>query len=234
MKFLRSIRSEDLSRAFRLAFLITLGLMAAEDHGLSRSLLLKDFFIRRTARIFPMYYAMLAAIALLFVALSLAPASMALTVGLARAGTQRADLIVPPMINPHIITPETETSSHYFYDHEDNAEAAAMARRVFVEEDEPMIEAAQRALGDQDFWDARPAILKTDAGAIRARRAISTNASARRCAGLAALGASGQALLCIRVRDDGVGFDTGLDGAVLVCRPGVRGLPEPLFQPRQP
>ena len=67
---------------------------------------------------------------------------------------------------------ETETSSHYFYDHEDNAEAAAMARRVFVEEDEPMIEAAQRALGDQDFWDARPAILKTDAGAIRARRAL--------------------------------------------------------------
>lgn len=101
-----------------------------------------------------------------------APAAMALTVGLAKAGTQRADLIFPPMINPHIITPETETSSHYFYDHEDNPQAAEMARRVFVEEDEPMIEAAQRALGQQDFWDARPAILKTDAGAIRARRAL--------------------------------------------------------------
>lgn len=101
-----------------------------------------------------------------------APAAMALTVGLAKAGTQRADLIVPPMINPHIITPETETSSHYFYDHEDNPQAAEMARRVFIEEDEPMIEAAQRALGTQDFWDARPAILKTDAGAIRARRAL--------------------------------------------------------------
>ena len=101
-----------------------------------------------------------------------APAAMALTVGLAKAGTQRADLIFPPMVNPHIITPETATSSHYFYDHEDNVEAAEMARRLFVEEDEPMIEAAQRALGNQDFWDARPAILKTDAGAIRARRAL--------------------------------------------------------------
>ena len=101
-----------------------------------------------------------------------APASMALTVGLAKAGTQRAGIILPAMVNPHIITPETETSSHYFYDHEDNEQAAEMARRVFVEEDEPMIEAAQRALGVQDFWDARPAILKTDAGAIRARRAL--------------------------------------------------------------
>ncbi len=101
-----------------------------------------------------------------------APAAMALTVGIARAGTRRAALIVPPMVNPHIITPETETSSHYFYDQEDNPEAAEMARRVFALEDEPMIEAAQRALGTQDFWDARPAILKTDAGAIRARRAL--------------------------------------------------------------
>ncbi|WP_353227816.1 aromatic ring-hydroxylating dioxygenase subunit alpha [Novosphingobium sp.] len=101
-----------------------------------------------------------------------APAAMALTVGLARAGTARADLVVPPMVNPHIITPETATSSHYFYDHADNDAAAEMARQVFVDEDEPMIEAAQRALGTQDFWDAHPAILKTDAGAIRARRAL--------------------------------------------------------------
>ncbi len=35
-----------------------------------------------------------------------------------------------------------------------------------------MIEAAQRALGEQDFWDARPAILATDAAAIRARRTL--------------------------------------------------------------
>lgn len=101
-----------------------------------------------------------------------APASMALTVGLAHAGTERTEMVVPGMINPHIITPETQTSSHYFYDHEDSEEAAAMARQVFVEEDEPMIAAAQAALGDQDFWEARPAVLKTDAAAIRARRIL--------------------------------------------------------------
>jgi vanillate O-demethylase monooxygenase subunit len=76
------------------------------------------------------------------------------------------------MVNPHIITPRTQTSSHYFYDHEATAEAAALARQVFVEEDEPMIEAAQEALGRQDFWDARPAILETDAAAILARRRL--------------------------------------------------------------
>lgn len=101
-----------------------------------------------------------------------APACMALTVGLARTGTQRRERVVPQMVNPHIITPRTQTSSHYFYDHEATAEAAALARQVFVEEDEPMIEAAQEALGGQDFWDARPAILETDAAAILARRRL--------------------------------------------------------------
>lgn len=101
-----------------------------------------------------------------------APASMALTVGLARTGTGRGEMVVPQMTNPHIITPETQGSSHYFYDHEATAEAAALARQVFVDEDEPMIEAAHEALAGQDFWDARPAILETDAGAIRARRRL--------------------------------------------------------------
>ncbi|SLK00159.1 aromatic ring-hydroxylating dioxygenase subunit alpha [Novosphingobium mathurense] len=99
-----------------------------------------------------------------------APAAMALTVGLSRTGTERRDMVVPEMVNPHIITPETSTSSHYFYDHEATREAEVLARKVFIEEDEPMIEAAQQSLGTRDFWDARPAILETDAGAIRARR----------------------------------------------------------------
>ena len=51
-------------------------------------------------------------------------------------------------------------------------QARAMAMQVFTEEDEPMIAAAHEALGDTDFWDARPAILKTDAGAIRCRRVL--------------------------------------------------------------
>ena len=49
---------------------------------------------------------------------------------------------------------------------------AEMARQVFVEEDEPMIASAQQGLGDRDFWEARPLILPSDAGAIRARRRL--------------------------------------------------------------
>ena len=99
-----------------------------------------------------------------------APASMALTIAISRAGT--GETLLPQMCNPHIITPETHTSSHYFYDHEPTEAARAMAMQVFTQEDEPMIEAAQAALGTTDFWEARPAILATDAAAIRARRRL--------------------------------------------------------------
>lgn len=101
-----------------------------------------------------------------------APASMALAITISRAGTNHAEPLVPPMLNPHIITPQTQSTSHYFYDHEPNEQARAMAMQVFTQEDEPMIVAAQQALGGMDFWDARPAILKTDAAAIRCRRAL--------------------------------------------------------------
>jgi vanillate O-demethylase monooxygenase subunit len=76
------------------------------------------------------------------------------------------------MVNPHIITPETQTTSHYFYDHDDTPEGEALMKRAFEQEDKPIVEAAQRSLGDADFWDARPAILKTDSAAIRARRTL--------------------------------------------------------------
>lgn len=101
-----------------------------------------------------------------------APASMALSIGMARVGTHRSDLVVPPMLNPHIITPETTRTSHYFYTSEPGEGAAELARRVFVEEDEPMIEAVQQSLGDADFWDAGPISLASDAGALRARRQL--------------------------------------------------------------
>jgi phenylpropionate dioxygenase-like ring-hydroxylating dioxygenase large terminal subunit len=101
-----------------------------------------------------------------------APASMDLTIGMAKVGTGRAELVVPPLRNPHIVTPETKATSHYFYDHAPGEAEAAQARRVFIEEDEPMIASAQDALGDTDFWDARPLILPSDAGAVRARRRL--------------------------------------------------------------
>ena len=47
-----------------------------------------------------------------------------------------------------------------------------MARAVFEDEDGPMIEAIQSAMGESDFWSMKPLILKGDVGAVRARRRL--------------------------------------------------------------
>lgn len=99
-----------------------------------------------------------------------APSNLALYIGLARSGTDRKDLVVPLMGDPHILTPETATSTHYFYTHEPTPEAHALLEKAFLEEDHPMLHAQQEAMGDSDFWDLRPVILPSDAGAIRVRR----------------------------------------------------------------
>ncbi|WP_298200704.1 aromatic ring-hydroxylating dioxygenase subunit alpha [Novosphingobium sp.] len=99
-----------------------------------------------------------------------APATMALFITLEDAATGQP--IVPAMANPHIITPETPDSSHYFFTREHGPEAEALFRKAFIEEDEPMVEAVHRQLGGEDFWDARPVVLPTDAAAIRARRRL--------------------------------------------------------------
>lgn len=99
-----------------------------------------------------------------------APATMALFITLSRS--ENGEAIVPPMANPHIITPETQGSSHYFFTREHGPEAEALFRKAFLEEDEPMVEAVHQSLGDEDFWEARPVVLPTDAAAIRVRRRL--------------------------------------------------------------
>lgn len=116
-----------------------------------------------------------------------APASMALFIGVAHAGTGRREMVVPAMANPHIITPETAGSSHYFFTREPGEAAEAMARQVFDEEDGPMIEAVERAMAGRDFWAERPVILHVDAAAIRARRRLE---ALRRAEGTAATAAA--------------------------------------------
>lgn len=99
-----------------------------------------------------------------------APASLALFIRMARSGS--AEPLVTPMANPHILTPESAKSTHYFFTHPPGEAEAAQARRVFLEEDEPMIAAQQEAMAGQDFWDARPVILPSDKAAILARRKL--------------------------------------------------------------
>jgi len=105
-----------------------------------------------------------------------APASMLLEVGFTLAGQSRDKAPVPPFVNPHILTPETAQSTHYFYTRQPGEEAEAMTRQVFELEDLPMLEAIQRELGaaakGNAFWNLKPVVLNIDAAAVRARRRL--------------------------------------------------------------
>ena len=82
--------------------------------------------------------------------------------------------------NAHLITPETETTSHYFWGSgrnfaRDNEQftlgTAATMKNVFETQDGPMVEAQQRDMGEStDFLDHKPIILTADAAGVLARR----------------------------------------------------------------
>jgi len=102
---------------------------------------------------------------------------MLLRVGATPEGKPREDGV--DTWNAHIMTPETEGTTHYFYcnsrtyrtdDAAFNAAMAAGLRQAFETEDKPMIEAQQRALGTTDLFDRKPALLSIDNGSTRARR----------------------------------------------------------------
>jgi len=87
-------------------------------------------------------------------------------------------LLMPSL---HLIAPENENRTHYFYamgrnvQIEDEAMTAGvgeMARRAFEDEDEPMIRACQDMMGTTDLFSLKPVLLKTDVAAVRARLLI--------------------------------------------------------------
>ena len=81
----------------------------------------------------------------------------------------------------HIVTPETETSTHYFFAHsrnfrvadEEMDQAIAHWQQVgFGEQDKPMLEAVQQAMGTADLMSLKPILLPIDTAAVRARRVV--------------------------------------------------------------
>lgn len=83
----------------------------------------------------------------------------------------------------HMFTPETATTTHYWFSlcfpKALGTEFATRSQqlldavaRVFETEDLPALEAQQIAMGSRDFWDMKPVLLPSDAGAIRARRVL--------------------------------------------------------------
>ena len=86
------------------------------------------------------------------------------------------------MPSTHLLTPETEFSTHYLWGSSRNfgpvdpASVKAneeMIRAIFETQDGPMAEAQQRAMGrETDLLALRPAILKADKAGVLARRLI--------------------------------------------------------------
>ena len=95
----------------------------------------------------------------------------------------------------HLITPETEFTSHYFWatgrtfdiENEEVTRAnGAMVQRIFTTQDGPMIEAQQVAMGETtDFLEQKPIILKADAAGVAARRLLKRKLLAQAKAGAA-------------------------------------------------
>lgn len=81
----------------------------------------------------------------------------------------------------HSLTPETATTTHYFYHNvrrflvDDAAFHEALRaniRRAFAEEDKPMLEKQQARMGTDSLWDLKPLLLSIDNAAVRARRQL--------------------------------------------------------------
>jgi vanillate O-demethylase monooxygenase subunit len=100
------------------------------------------------------------------------------------AGANHAGAIRDPgrdTVTLHSISPETETSSHYFYcstrpfmtdDLELSASFKITLDKAFVEEDKPMLEKQQDRIGTVDFWSLKPLMLPIDSAGVQTRRTL--------------------------------------------------------------
>jgi vanillate O-demethylase monooxygenase subunit len=116
-----------------------------------------------------------------------APSSLLLSYGATRVGNAREAGYRGWA--SHILTPETETSVHYFFSQgrprtEGIADVVAreheFQKQVFLTEDKPMLEACQAMMGDAEFWALEPVLLGFDKAAVRARRVIERMVDAER------------------------------------------------------
>lgn len=108
-----------------------------------------------------------------------APSNLLLDVGVNEVGASDEPGTWLP--SAHLLTPETETSTHYFWMIGRNCKLTDGAiggmihegiKRAFETEDEPMIAQVAANMAGRDFWEMRPAILAGDAAAVRARRML--------------------------------------------------------------
>lgn len=110
-----------------------------------------------------------------------APANMLLLAGAVPTGQPRTEGRETHL--PHLFTPETDTTTHYWFSFPIPREMGEMGERIaeeqvaalnqpFSTEDLPMLEAQQTMMGDAEFWSLKPVLLTGDAAAVRARRVL--------------------------------------------------------------
>jgi phenylpropionate dioxygenase-like ring-hydroxylating dioxygenase large terminal subunit len=109
------------------------------------------------------------------------PALIELYSGATIAGRSRTEGTEAP--GTHFFTPETETTTHYFYSmccpKVVGPQALEIARArtdsvrgPFVTEDLPVVEGQQEMIGTADFMSLKPVLLPGDAAAVKARRIL--------------------------------------------------------------
>ena len=108
-----------------------------------------------------------------------APGLMLLRAGATAPGNSRED--GPHSVNLHLMTPQDDRNTHYFYANTRTFEAEnqglnefiqQMLIGVFADEDKPMVEGQQMRMERTDLLNMNPVLLSIDAGAIRCRRVL--------------------------------------------------------------
>lgn len=123
-----------------------------------------------------------------------APAVMELWVGIAPAGAEDPRKVGKQIPFTHLFTPETATTTHYWfgtsYPKRMGEEGRRRAdedikylRQPFEEEDLPLLEAQQKAMGDAEFWSLKPVLLAGDGAAVRVRRVLDAMRKAEQAEG---------------------------------------------------
>jgi phenylpropionate dioxygenase-like ring-hydroxylating dioxygenase large terminal subunit len=122
------------------------------------------------------------------------PGIMRLSVGAAFPNQPRANGV--NIFAAHMVTPETSTSTHYFFsasrqfnidDDEATRKHGELQHVIFETEDKPMLEAQQRNAPNADLFAANPLSLPGDAGALRVRRLLRTMIESEQASNTAAV-----------------------------------------------
>jgi phenylpropionate dioxygenase-like ring-hydroxylating dioxygenase large terminal subunit len=107
------------------------------------------------------------------------PSLLYLDTGATHVGADKSE--GPTTEFAHWLTPETASTTHYFWvgtrdrhvgDEAVSAQVRAGVDGAFRMEDEPMIERLQRQMDGRDLFDMQPVMLQTDGPAVRARRVL--------------------------------------------------------------